>query len=102
MSGEERVDPVALRARAAEFETEVAAALQRASTHLEGPPREVAFTAFSMTGGFLAAAYAESLNYTIADIDTKTSLTTEFRQRLESTADTWETAEEASTVETGE
>ncbi|GAA1943630.1 hypothetical protein [Nocardioides hwasunensis] len=99
---EEWVDPTALRSTAPEFETEVGAALGRADGHLQGPPRQVSFTAFSMVGGFLAGAYTEALNYTLADLDTKTTLLHEFRQRLESTATTWETAEEASTVETGE
>ena len=101
MSGEERVDPTALRAKAPDFESEVGAALERANTHLQGAPREVAFPAFSMVGGFMAAAYVEALNYTLADLDTKQTLLMEFRSRLETTATTWETAEQASTVETG-
>lgn len=96
------MDPAALRLRAGDFETEVGAALQRANTHLQGPPREVAFPAFSMVGGFLAAAYIEALNYSLADFDSKMTLLTEYASRLESTASTWEQAEEASTVETGE
>lgn len=96
------MDPVALRAKAPDFETEVAAAITRSNEHLQGAPREVAFPAFSMIGGFMAGAYVEALNYTLADVDTKINLLGEFRSRLESTALAWEQAEEASTVQTGE
>jgi hypothetical protein len=99
---EEWVDPVALRTKASDFETEVGAAIERANGHLQGPPRDVAFPAFSMVGGFMAGAYVEALNYTLADVDTKLNLLTEFRTRMESTATTWELANEASTVKTGE
>lgn len=99
---EERVDPVVLRGKAGDFETEVGQPLNRAATLLEGAPRAVAFPAFSMVGGFLAAAHAEALNYTFADLDTKANLMSEFRSALEATASIWEQAEEASTVETGD
>ncbi|WP_067431693.1 hypothetical protein [Nocardioides jensenii] len=102
MSGEERVHPELLRGKAGDFETEVAAPLNRATQILQGPPKDVAFANFSWMGYLLGAAYVEALNYTFADLDTKTTLLSEFRTRLESTAQTWETAEDASTVETGE
>ena len=71
---EEWVDPVALRTKASDFETEVGAAIERANGHLQGAPRDVAFPAFSMVGGFMAGAYVEALNYTLADVDTNDDL----------------------------
>lgn len=96
-----QVDPEQLRTTAGRLGTDVLPEVNRANQHLQGAPRAVAFPAFSTIGFALAAAYVESLNFVLADMDTKQTNLDDYERTLRTDAANYRAADDASTVQEG-
>lgn len=96
MSGEVRVDPMALRRLAGDLDSVVAELSSAQSAILES---ELLADAFSPAGVPLAYAFAGAIEYAGMDAYEQAGQVASIQERLEKTAQIWEASDEFSTVE---
>jgi hypothetical protein len=92
-----KITPRDLRDEAAKFETTIGTAIATASALLESTPN-VENANFTAVHKSLAIAYTEALNFSSQDLASKEETATDYRSKLEATADNWQKAEDASDV----
>jgi hypothetical protein len=97
--GHETIDTAALRALAAKFDSDVGRHVDEARTLL-GAATSIEYSNFTAVTWPLASAYVEATNFQLRDLETKRSTVNSYGVALAKTADDWDAAEHASTVET--
>ena len=98
--GHETIDTAALRALAGKFDTEVGQRISEARALLE-TATSIEYANFTAVTWPLATAYVEAINFELRDLDSKRSTASSYGVALTKTADDWDAAEQANTVETG-
>lgn len=96
--GQETIDTAALRALAGKFDSEVDQRLGEARALLE-TATSIEYANFTAVTWPLATAYVEAINFELRDLDAKRSTASAYGAALTKTADDWDAAEHASTVE---
>ena len=95
MSGEEKITTDALRALATSLD-EVRESLEGAAQDIEAG--EIGGSSFSKLGLDMGVLYPSAHSFAVRDADRKAKQIESVQERLKSTAETWDRAEEANTV----
>jgi len=99
MSGSETVDPDALRALATQLDSQLTPIFLETLESFEAA--EISGPAFSLYGAELALTYPGTQHFAMRDLQTKAQAVQSIIDRLNSTAETWRTAEQHNTVQGG-
>jgi len=97
--GTEQIDTAALRGLAGKFDSEIGKHLDDAKSVLSSDAKGIEYSNFTSVSIALAAVYVEACNFAIQDVTTKRQHATDFGKTLVKTAEDWDKAEHANTVQ---